>query len=150
MLGATARWWRRRSRVTRIGLLVGVALVLLLGVNVWLQQQPPRPDAMQVRRDVRAGQSNVEVTFVGRVAADPTKVGDHERILVQDRLGDTIELDYNTDLGQWVPAHEGDSLLIHGQLYVDPGRAGVHCLHSETSRGCPYPGWITYGSTTYS
>ncbi|MFZ0218248.1 MAG: hypothetical protein WAM30_20115, partial [Candidatus Dormiibacterota bacterium] len=122
---------------------------VLLGVNVWLQQRPAQPDAEQVPREVQAGQSNVEVTFVGTVTAAPRKVGDHERILVRDRLGDTLELDYNTDLGQWVPVRQGDSLLIHGQLYVDPGQDGVHCLHAATSKGCPDPGSITFSGHTY-
>ena len=36
-----------------------------------------------------------------------------------------------------VPVHAGSSILVHGQLYVDPGQVGVHCLHGQTSRGCP-------------
>ncbi len=61
-----------------------------------------------------------------------------------------LEVDHNTSLAQEVPAHKGDGLVIHGQLYIDPGpRYGVHCTHAQTSSGCPDPGWIEYNSNYY-
>jgi len=49
-----------------------------------------------------------------------------------------------------VPAHVGDALIIHGQLYIDPGpHAGVHCTHATTSSGCPDPGWIEFAGNYY-
>jgi hypothetical protein len=41
-------------------------------------------------------------------------------------------------------------MIVHGQLYIDPGRVGIHCLHSHTSRGCPLPGWVQFAGNTYS
>jgi hypothetical protein len=127
-----------------------VAFAVLAGVNVWLQRQPPRPDAATVHADILAGRSGAEVTFVGTLVGDPTDSGGHERMQVRDQLGDTLELDYNTTLGQRVPVHAGSSVVVHGQLYVDPNQSGVHCLHGQTSRGCPEPGWIQFAGSTYS
>jgi uncharacterized protein DUF3465 len=147
---APVRWWRARSLGVRAGLVLALALTVLAGVNLWLRQQPPRPDANAVHADIQAGRSGAEVTFVGTLVRDPTISGGHQRMLVRDRLGDTLELDYNTDLGPPVPVHRGASVTVHGELYLDPGQAGVHCLHARTSRGCPEPGWVRAGGTTYS
>ena len=133
-----------------VGVLAVVGFAVLVGVNVWLQRQPPRPDAGAVHADVVAHRSGAEVTFVGTLVGDPTESGGHERMSVRDQAGDVLELDYNTTLGRQVPVHAGDSIVVHGQLYVDPGRAGVHCLHGQTSRGCPEPGWIQFAGATYS
>ncbi len=142
---------RRRSLPVR-AVLVAVLLVLagLIGLNLWLQHQPPRADTGALHADILAGRSGAEVTFSANVIGEPTDSGGHERIVVRDQVGDTLELDYNLSLGRRVPVHSGDSILVHGQLYVDPGRAGVHCLHAQTSRGCPEQGWIQFGGSTYS
>lgn len=141
---------RRRRLVLLVAAGVGILLALLIGFNVWMGTRPPAADAAAVHSDIAGGHSGAEVTFQARLTADPTRSGDHERMEVADRLGDDLELDYNTDLGTWVPARRGDSIEVHGQLYIDPGRAGVHCLHGQTSSGCPQPGWIRFGGTTYS
>ena len=61
-----------------------------------------------------------------------------------------LEIDHNTSLASAVPAHVGDSLIIQGQLYIDPGpHVGVHCTHAATSSGCPDPGWIEYQGNYY-
>jgi hypothetical protein len=130
--------------------MVAAALVVLVGVNLWLSSQPPRPDDAALRADIASGRSGAEVTFVGTVLSAPVKEPGHEKIEVQDQLGDQLELDYNISLGQWIPAKAGDRLTIRGQLYLDGGRAGVHCLHSKTSSGCPLPGWVEFDGTTYS
>jgi hypothetical protein len=117
--------------------------------NVWLHQ-PPKADAGALHAAIAAGRSGAEVTFTGTVVGEPINDGGHERMLVSDLAGDTLELDYNVSLGRPVPVHAGDSITVHGQLYVDPGRAGVHCLHAQTSRGCPEPGWINFAGSTYS
>jgi hypothetical protein len=61
-----------------------------------------------------------------------------------------LEIDHNTTLAPSVPVHAGDTLVIHGQLYIDPGpKIGVHCTHAQTSSGCPNPGWIEFGQNYY-
>lgn len=127
-----------------------IAFAALVAVNAWLGSQPAKPDVAAVHADIAAGRSGVEVTFDGRVLADPAKVGDHEQIQVDDGAGDQLELDYNLGLGQWIPAHSGDRLLVHGQLYIDSGRYGVHCLHARTSSGCPLPGFVELAGQTYN
>ena len=139
------------SMTVRVGLVVLLlALGGLLAVNVWLQRQPPSNDPNALHADIVAGRSGAEVTFTGNVVGDPTDTGGHEHILVRDQLGDTLELDYNLSLGRRVPVHGGDSIVVHGQLYIDPGKVGVHCLHAHTSRGCPEQGWIQFAGSTYS
>ena len=143
-------WWQRRSTLSKLGLPALAVLAVLVGVNAWLHSGPPTPDAAALHADILANRSGSEVTFVGRVTGEPTTASGHEHILVRDQPGDTLELDYNLSLGRPVPVHPGDSIVVHGQLYIDPGRVGVHCLHARTSRGCPEAGWIQFAGATYS
>ncbi len=89
------------------------------------------------------------MTFSGTLESDPVQAGAHEHLLVRSPRGDRVEIDHNTDLAKRVPAHSGDSVTVHGQLYIDSGRVGVHCTHAKTSRGCPVPGWIQYSGSYY-
>ena len=110
----------------------------------------PRPDDAALHAAVAGNRSGAEVTFDGRVLAEPERVGTHEHILVSTPAGDRLEVDHNTDLAPWVPAHAGDTVIVHGELYEDsPSRIGVHCTHAETSRGCPVPGWVELRGTYY-
>ena len=131
-------------------IVLGLGLAALVGVNLWVQHQPPKGDAGAVHADIVAGRSGAEVTFAANVISEPVDSGGHERIMVRDQLGDTLELDYNLSLGRPVPVHSGDSVVVHGQLYIDPGLTGIHCLHSQTSRGCPEQGWIQFRGANYS
>ena len=108
------------------------------------------PDDQGLHQDLTSNSSGAEVTFDGTLASDPVESGDHERFEVDVPTGDVLEVDHNTSLAQSVPVHKGDSVIIHGQLYIDPGpRYGVHCTHAHTSSGCPNPGWIEYNSNYY-
>lgn len=140
------------SRQWKTGAAVVALLVLgiLVAIRIWSQSQPAQPDTAGLHADIAAGRSGAEVTFDATVTQPPASVGSHEHIEVRDSLGDQLELDYNLQLGQWIPVKVGDEVEVHGQLYIDPGRAGVHCLHSRTSSGCPVPGWVRYAGTTYS
>jgi hypothetical protein len=136
---------------TRLALVAAIlGLGALVGVNVWLGLQPPKPDSNALHSDIAAGRSGAEVTFDATLVSEPTESGGHERMSVRDQLGDVLELDYNTSLGRVIPVHAGSSIVVHGQLYIDPGQVGVHCLHGQTSSGCPQPGWIQYAGATYS
>jgi hypothetical protein len=146
----SASWWNDRVWALRAGIAVALLLVALAVAQAWLHRGTPQPDAQALRADIVAHRSGAEVTFWGTVLTSPEDRGTHEVLSVSDGVGDTLELDYNTDLGPWIPAHPGDRLLIHGQLYLDPDRVGVHCLHARTSSGCPEPGWIQLGGHTYS
>jgi hypothetical protein len=101
-------------------------------------------------QDVVNGTNGAEVTFDATVVSDPVQSGDHEHIQVKASTGETLEIDHNTSLAPSVPVHAGDILVIHGQLYIDPGpRIGVHCTHAQTSGGCPQPGWIEFGGNYF-
>ena len=94
--------------------------------------------------------NGAEVTFDATVLDNPVESGGHERFEVKAATGEMLEIDHNTTLAPFVPVHTGDTLVIHGQLYIDPGpRLGVHCTHASTSSGCPNPGWIMFGATYY-
>ena len=141
--------WTRTWQLPVAGAAV-VVVVALAAFAIWRNSQPPTPDQNALRADIAADRSGAEVTFVGTVIAAPVTVGDHEQIEVADGLGDDLELDYHIHLGQWIPVKVGDQLTVHGQLYIDPGRVGVHCLHAQTSSGCPISGWIQLAGHTYS
>ena len=107
-------------------------------------------DDQGLQQDIQNNTSGAEVTFDGTVASDPVQSGDHERFEVKTTTGEVLEVDHNTSLAQQVPVHKGDGVVIHGQLYIDPGpRYGVHCTHAHTSSGCPGPGWIEYNNSYY-
>lgn len=108
------------------------------------------PDDKGLHQDIVNGTNGAEVTFDGTVGDQPIESGGHERFTVDVPTGDVLEIDHNTSLAQSVPLQKGDSVVVHGQLYVDPGpRYGVHCTHAHTSSGCPNPGWIEYNNNYY-
>jgi len=122
-----------------------VAVLALAGCG-----EREQPDDQGLHQDIVNGTGNVEVTFDATITTEPAESGGHERFNVKDPAGDVLEVDHNTSLAQFVPAHTGDALIIHGQLYIDPGpHAGVHCTHATTSSGCPNPGWIEFGGNYY-
>ena len=108
------------------------------------------PDDQQFHRDVTNGANGAEVTFDATVLANPVESGGHERIQVRAATGERLEVDHNTTLAPFVPVKSGDPVVIHGQLYIDPGpTVGVHCTHAATSSGCPNPGWIEFQQNYY-
>jgi hypothetical protein len=108
------------------------------------------PDDQGLHQDIHNSTNGAEVTFDATVLSDPVESGGHERFQVKDPSGDVLEIDHNTTLAPSVPVHAGDALVIHGQLYIDPGpKVGVHCTHAQTSSGCPNPGWIEFGQNYY-
>jgi hypothetical protein len=109
-----------------------------------------QPNDQGLHNDLVNGTSGAEVTFDATVLSDPVESGGHERFEVKDTTGETLEIDHNTSLAPSVPIHAGDQVIIHGQLYIDPGpRFGVHCTHAATSSGCPVPGWIEFNNNYY-
>jgi hypothetical protein len=107
-------------------------------------------DDQGLHQDIQNGTSGAEVTFDATVLTEPVQSGDHERFEVKSTTGEMLEVDHNTSLAQSVPVHKGDGVVIHGELYIDPGpRYGVHCTHAHTSGGCPNSGWIEYNSNYY-
>ncbi|HXC77294.1 MAG TPA: hypothetical protein VNU19_09605 [Candidatus Acidoferrum sp.] len=100
--------------------------------------------------DIIHNSSGAEVTFDATVLDNPVESGGHERFDVKATTGEFLEIDHNTTLATYAPIRAGDKVVIHGQLYIDPGpRLGVHCTHAATSSGCPSPGWILFKSNYY-
>jgi hypothetical protein len=107
-------------------------------------------DDNALHKDIATGEAGVEVTFDGTLATDPVQIGTHEHLQVKTPTGDILEVDHNITLAPSVPAHTGDTVIVHGLLYIDPGpRPGVHCTHAQTSSGCPNPGWIELAGNYY-
>jgi hypothetical protein len=107
-------------------------------------------DDQGLHRDVLNDINGAEVTFDATVLDNPVESGGHERFHVKATTSEVLEIDHNTTLAPFVPVKKGDHLVIHGELYIDPGpRLGVHCTHAETSSGCPSPGWILLGDNYY-
>ncbi|HET9782234.1 MAG TPA: hypothetical protein VFR33_10685 [Candidatus Dormibacteraeota bacterium] len=108
------------------------------------------PDDNGLHSDIANGTTGAEVTFDATLVDEPVQSGDHEVFHVRVPSGEILEVDHNTSEAQAVPAHKGDGVVIHGQLYIDPGpHIGVHCTHAHTSSGCPYPGWIEYNNNYF-
>ncbi len=108
------------------------------------------PDDQGLHNAIDNGTSGAEVTFDATLLDEPVQRGDHEVFDVKVATGEVLEVDHNTTEAQAVPAHKGDGVVIHGQLYIDPGpHYGVHCTHAHTSSGCPYPGWIELNNNYY-
>jgi len=132
------------KRAKYIALMVA-ALLALTGCG-----ERDQPDDQALHNDIVKGYSGAEVTFDATVVSDPVESGGHERFEVKDPAGDMLEIDHNTSLAPAAPIHASDQLVIHGQLYIDPGpHYGVHCTHAATSSGCPYPGWLEFGGNYY-
>jgi Protein of unknown function (DUF3465) len=107
-------------------------------------------DDQALHQAIVNARSGMEVTFHAAATDNPTESGGHERFHVRAATGEMLEIDHNTTLAPVVPFHKGDALIIHGELYIDPGpRYGVHCTHAQTSSGCPNPGWIEYADNYY-
>src|SRR5437870_3183143 len=107
-------------------------------------------DDQGLHKRIQDDTSGAEVTFDATVLSDPVERGGHERFEDKTSTGETLEVDHNATLAESVPVHKGDGVVIHGQLYIDPGpRYGVHCTHAHTSGGCPNPGWIEYNNNYY-
>ena len=129
--------------MTRLALIATAVVLIACGGR-------ETPDDQALHQDVVNNASGAEVTFDGTVLTDPVQSGDHERFEVSAPTGELLEVDHNTNLAPAVPVHKGDGVIIHGQLYIDPGpRYGVHCTHAQTSSGCPNPGWIEYNNQYY-
>jgi uncharacterized protein DUF3465 len=125
-------------------------LVLLVLVTLVACGERATADDHTFHQDVVNGTSNVEVTFDATVLDAPVESGGHERFNVRAATGETLEIDHNTSLAAYIPITPGDALVIHGQLYIDPGpRIGVHCTHAQTSSGCPDSGWIMFANNYY-
>jgi hypothetical protein len=130
--------------VIRVSIAVVVALALLACGG------RESTDDQGLHQDIVNSTNGAEVTFDATVVSDPVESGGHERFQVKASTGEVLEIDHNTSLAPSVPAHAGDTLVIHGQLYIDPGpKIGVHCTHAHTSSGCPNPGWIELGANYY-
>ena len=128
----------------------GFALLVALLLALTACGERDTPDDQALHRDVVSASNGAEVTFDATVLVNPVESGGHERFEVRATTGEMLEVDHNTDLAPYVPIHSGDQLIIHGQLYIDPGpRIGVHCTHAQTSSGCPNPGWIEFNNNYY-
>jgi hypothetical protein len=124
-----------------------LALTLIAGTGCGEREAA---DDQGFHQDVVNGSNGAEVTFDATLVNDPIQSGDHERLVVKAATGERLEVDHNTKLATYVPAHSGEGVIIHGQLYIDPGPViGVHCTHAHTSSGCPNPGWIEFANTYY-
>ena len=131
--------------MTRVAIAAAVACLLVVACG-----GRETADDQGLHNDIQSSTNGAEVTFDATVASDPVQHGDHEVFTVTTTTGETLEIDHNTSLAQSVPLHKGDSVVIHGQLYIDPGpKYGIHCTHAHTSSGCPNPGWIEFQSNYY-
>ena len=107
-------------------------------------------DDQGLHNDIVNNNNGAEVTFDATVLADPVQSGGHERFEVKTATGETLEIDNNITLAASVPIHAGDTVVIHGELYIDPSpKVGVPCTHATTSSGCQNSGGNEFTSNYY-
>ena len=106
-------------------------------------------DDAALHQDIAGGRNGAEVTFGAVVTSGPAVYGREQEFLVRTPLGDALEVDHDIDYATSAPVHPGAQVIVRGQLYLDPGRVGVHCTHQSTSSGCPIPGFVEYGGRLY-
>lgn len=136
--------------MNRSGTIVALATLAALVSAAWACGGREAADDQGLHQDIVNGTSGAEVTFDATLLTDPVESGGHERFEVKVTTGEMLEVDHNTSLAPSAPVHAGDAVIIHGQLYIDPGpRLGVHCTHAHTSSGCPNPGWIEFANNYY-
>lgn len=121
-----------------------VAVSMLAACN-----ERPNPDDAAFHSAVVSGRAGAEVTVIGIESGEPQAVGGHEHLLLLMPTGERVQVDHNTQLAPWVPAHDGNDVTVHGRLYIDPGTVGIHCTHSHTSSGCPQAGWVGLNGNYY-
>jgi Protein of unknown function (DUF3465). len=102
--------------VRRLCIALAVALVVLACGG------RAAPDDQALHQDVVNDTNGAEVTFDATVLTDPTESGGHERFQVKASTGEILEIDHNTSLATYVPAHVGDPVVIHGQSTSTRGR----------------------------
>ncbi|MGH7910972.1 MAG: hypothetical protein ACREQM_01155 [Candidatus Dormibacteraceae bacterium] len=106
-------------------------------------------DDRALHEDIAQGRSGAEVTLGGVVVSGPVIAGREQEFSTRTPLGDVVEVDHDIDYSTQAPVRVGDKVIVRGQLYLDPGRAGVHCTHQSTSSGCPVPGFVEVGGSLY-
>ncbi len=89
---------------------------------------------MGLHNDIVHNSSGAEVTFDATVLDNPVESGGHERFDVKATTGESLEIDHNTTLATYAPIRAGDKVVIHGQLYIDPGPRLRSALHTRMPR----------------
>jgi Protein of unknown function (DUF3465) len=137
------------SRYRRPVRRVGIALLLLLGPAC----AATTPDNAAVERDYAEHRSTVEVTAEGAVtsvlADDSGPSGTHQRFII--RLAgatQTVLVDNNVTIGQRVPVHPADDVVVHGEYIWNDQGGLIHFTHHD-----PAPahegGWIELKGVRY-
>lgn len=140
---------------------MSIVFLVLSGANFSFAQTMDHPGkitddsalvaAVQSRHNVfyvEAG--NLTVT---KILPDDTSGLPHQKWVAQLSNGSTIQVIYNSDMGDRVPVKVGDKFGVGGQ-YIQTGKTGlIHWLHDDPKHTRPdgyvYLNGVVYGDTDH-
>lgn len=114
------------------------------------------PDNIAAIDAIHQHHGHQEVTIEGTVAQvlpnQKSLTGLHERFILDVHTGSgdqqLILVAHNIDIAPQVPLQEGDDVIVHGDLELDPQGPVIHWTHHDPSGRHP-PGFIKVHGQTY-
>jgi hypothetical protein len=114
------------------------------------------PDNLVAIDAIRQHHTHQEVTVEGTVAqvlrVSTSATGRHERFVLDVHTGSGDEqlilVAHNIDIAPEVPLQQGDDVIVHGDLEIDPQGPVIHWTHHDPSGRNP-PGFIKVHGQTY-
>jgi hypothetical protein len=113
------------------------------------------PDNAGALNAITHGQSGEEVTIEGPVlrvlATQDGAQGAHEQFIVAVRANeaeqDVLVAD-NISIGRAAPVHQGDDVIVRGELAIDPSGPVIHWTHHDP-RGRHQSGFVRLKGVLY-
>ena len=137
--------------MSRVALLTAVAVALAACTRLLASS----PDNAAALNDIRAGYSGREVTVEGHVTrlfgTQSGAHGTHERFVIvvgDGRRSETILVSDNLSNAGRVLLHEGDDVIVKGELALDSFGPVIHWTHRDP-RMRHEPGFIETGGHRY-
>jgi hypothetical protein len=147
--GRTARWTSFAGWAPAIA-------ALSIALSACSNAGSEAPDNLSALNDISQHRTHQQVTVEGTVAQllHPTKTaeGRHERFMLDVHTGSGDEqlilVAHNIDIAPEVPLQNGDDVIVHGELELDPQGPVIHWTHHDP-RGRNPPGFIKVRGQTY-
>jgi len=130
--------------------------VLSLTLSACSNSGSEAPDNLSALNDISQHRTHQQVTVEGTVAQilrpTSTAEGRHERFMLDVHTGSGDEqlilVAHNIDIAPEVPLENGDDVIVHGELELDPQGPVIHWTHHDP-RGRNPPGFIKVHGQTY-
>ncbi|MBV8172525.1 MAG: DUF3465 domain-containing protein [Candidatus Eremiobacteraeota bacterium] len=141
---------------SRLPGLAATLLTLVLAFSACSNAGSEAPDNLAALDDISQHRTHQQVTVEGTVAqmlrTSTSAEGRHERFVLDVHTGSGDEqlilVAHNIDIAPEVPLQEGDDVIVHGELELDPQGPVIHWTHHDP-RGRNPPGFIKVHGQTY-